>query len=358
MKAIPIEINWHPDMPIFACEPFLKAVGDEYGWLGGIDKNSNLRCILPYTIVRKAIFRIVRFRVETILVGQDISIEDEKSFLNSVVEYFRMKRADVIIPATTNTIFKTYPDGAVAAPYGTFIIDLTLPEETIWGRMSATYRKNIRGAIKKGVQVKKGIEYIKTAYSLVYDTFKRSALPFMKFDEFDSLVLSLGDNVKVLIAEYQGVAQSCTIIPFSNYCGYAVYGGSIPKPVNGSMKLVQWEAMKELREHGVARYDFVGTRINPDKDSKQEGIMLFKQLFGATLVQGYMWKFSIRPLGSLAYTVGVRVLRHGDIVDAEHHKMQIVHNTNQEGARQKLKAPFALNIKRYSQNIFRLTIWL
>ena len=36
MKATPIEINWHPGLPIYASESFLKAVGDEYGWLGWI----------------------------------------------------------------------------------------------------------------------------------------------------------------------------------------------------------------------------------------------------------------------------------------------------------------------------------
>lgn len=324
MIAKKIDINWHPNLSIFASEQFLKSVSDEYGWLGGFNESGKLCCILPYTIIKKAIFRLVRFRIETILIGQDISIEEEKSFLNSVVEYFRTKRADVIIPATTNTIFRTYPDGAVAAPYGTYIIDLTLPEETIWNNMSSTYRKNIRSAMKKGVQINKGIEHLKIAYSLIYDTFKRSALPFMGFDEFNRLIISLGNNVKILIADYQGAAQSCTIIPFSDYCAYAVYGGSIPKPVNGSMKLVQWEAMKECREQGVARYDFVGTRINPDRASKQEGIMLFKQMFGANLVQGYMWKFTISPFRSLAYTIGVRILRHGDIVDAEHHKLSSI----------------------------------
>jgi len=73
MIAKKINIDWHPGLSIYACEPFLKLVGDEYGWLGGFDKSNNLRCILPYTIVRKAIFRLVRFRVETIPLNGEIS---------------------------------------------------------------------------------------------------------------------------------------------------------------------------------------------------------------------------------------------------------------------------------------------
>ena len=61
MKATPIEIDWNPELSIFGYEPFLNAVGDDYGWLGGMDQSGELRCILPYTIVHKAIFRMVRF---------------------------------------------------------------------------------------------------------------------------------------------------------------------------------------------------------------------------------------------------------------------------------------------------------
>ena len=149
MKATPIEINWHSGLPIFASESFLKAVGDEYGWLGGIDESGKLRCILPYTIIRKAIFRMVRFRVETIPLGEGLDVEEEKSFLNSAIEYFRSIGADMIIPATTNTIFRTYPDGADAAPYGSYVIDLSQPEDILWRNIERITRQNINTASKK-----------------------------------------------------------------------------------------------------------------------------------------------------------------------------------------------------------------
>ena len=175
-----------------------------------------------------------------------------------------------------------------------------------------------------GVRIQSGIEYLDTAYSLVRDTFKRSALPFMGYDAFKRYVVGLGDNVKVLIADYEGSVQSCTVYPFSNHCAYAVYGGSIPEPVTGAMKLVQWEAIRLFRGIGVKRFDLVGGRINPAKGSKEEGIVTFKQKFGAELVSGYMWKYSIRPLKFAVYSLAVRLLRGGDIVDHEHHKLKRV----------------------------------
>jgi len=323
MRATAIEINWHPGLPVFACESFLKAVGDEYGWIGGIDESGKLRCVLPYTVVRKAIFRMVRFRVETIPLGGELDVDEEKSFLNSAMEYLRSIGIDMIIPATTNTVFRTYPDGAIAAPYGSYIIDLCQNEDALWRNISQKYRKDIRNALNKGVRIRDGIEHLDTAYRLIRDTFKRSNLAFMDYGSFKRMVLGLGENVKLLIAEYQEVAQSCTVFPFSTYSAYAVYGGSISEAIAGAMKLLQWEAIRMFRELGVQRFDLVGARINPERGSKQEGITLFKQYLGGELREGYMWKYFHRSVGFLAYSLAVRFFRGGDIVDHERHKVKI-----------------------------------
>jgi hypothetical protein len=317
LVASPVKIDWHPSLQIYASEAFLKTVGDDYGWLGGFDGAGELRCVLPYTIVKKAFFRMVRFRVETIPIGGDLKISEEKSFLNSVVEYFRTIRADMIIPATTNTIFRTYPDGAVAAPYGTFIIDLEQPEETLMANLNSSHRRKVRLAMKNGVKIQTGIQYLETAYHLVRETFGRSNLGFMNLDAFRRMVLGLGDEVKIFVAEHQGVVQGCTVVPFSRHTAYYVYGGSIPEPAAGSMNMLHWAGIRQFRELGVKYYDFVGVRINPEKGSKQEGLMMFKERFGGSLLQGYMWKYSFHSLKYFAYCLGVRLLRRGDIVDQE-----------------------------------------
>jgi hypothetical protein len=321
MRVRPVDINWHPGLPIFAKDSFLKSVSDEYGWLGGTDDSGRLRCILPYTIVRKAMVRMVRFRVQTIFMDKAFGVEEEKSFLDSAVEYFRSIGADIIIPATTNTIFRAYPTGAVAAPYGTLIIDLDQPEEIIWGNVHSKHRNVIRNATKKGVQVHSGAGYAETAYRLVMGTFRRSKLPFMGLDAFMKMIAGLGPYVRVFVADYQGKVQGCAVIPFSNHSAYYVYGGSTPVPLTGAMNLLQWEAIRHFRELGVRHYDFCGVRIDPDKGSKQAGLMMFKERFGPRLVKGYMWKCSLNPLRSSIYSLAVRLFRGGDIVDAERHKL-------------------------------------
>lgn len=322
MRVQPVEINWHPKLSIFASEHFLKVVGDEYGWLGGFTESGELRCVLPYTIIRKAIFRMVRFRIETIPIAQDFDVAEEKSFLNGAIGYLRSIGADLIIPATTNTIFRTYPDGAIVAPYGTYIIDLNQSEEVLWGNLNSTYRKKIRNSIKNGVQIRTGIEYLDTAYEIIRDTLKRSSLGFMKHEALRRLVLGLKENVKIFVADNQGTIQGCTIFPFSNYAAYSLYGGRIPQAETGAMNLLNWEAIRQFREMGVNRFDFMGVRIDPEPGSKQEGIKIFKQRFGGQPISGYLWKYSLRFLGFQVYCLAVRLSRGGDIVDAERHKLK------------------------------------
>jgi Acetyltransferase (GNAT) domain len=321
IKAEPIEIQWDSGMPVFAKEEFLRAVGDEHGWLGGIDDSGNVRCILPFTIVRKAGIRMVRFRAETIPHGPALSAQEEKNFLNSVVEYFRKTRADVIIPASNNAIFQAYPDCAVAAPYGTYIVDLAQPEDALWAAVSASHRRHVRSAQKGGVQVRSATECVTIAHTIVRETFAKSSMPFMSTDRFARLISSLDGNARLLVAEWEGKVQCCAVFAFSLHTAYYMYGGSIPDASPGAMHLLHWEAIRMFSNLGVARYDFYGARINPAPGSKAAGLVAFKERFGAKLHQGYIWKCQISTLKSAIYSFGVRWLRHGDIVDAEHHKL-------------------------------------
>jgi len=321
IRAEAIKIQWDPSLTVFAKEEFLSAVGDEYGWLGGIDESGTLRCVLPYTIVRKAGLRMVRFRTETILCGAGLNVLAEKSFLSSVVQHFRKTRLDVIIPASTNAVFRTYPDCALAAPYGTYFIALTQPEDALWAAMSPSHRRHVRSAERSGVQVRNALECVTTAHTIIRDTFRKSSMPFMPIENLARMIGSLEGNAHLLVAECNGQVQCCAVIAFSQRTAYYMYGGSIPQVVPGAMHLLHWEAMRLYRRLGVRRYDFYGTRINPPPGSKAAGLAAFKQRFGAQLDQGYIWKCRISTLKSAIYSFGVRCLRGGDIVDAEHHKL-------------------------------------
>ncbi len=143
----------------------------------------------------------------------------------------------------------------------------------------------------------------------------------MDYDSFHGMVSCLGENVKIFLAKYQDVVQGCTVVPFSGKSAYYVYGGSADRPLAGANNLLHWVAIQKFREMGVREYDFVGVRINPEKGTKQEGLLTFKKRFGGQLVQGFMWKYPINPFKYFVYSQAVRHLRGGDIVDNERFKM-------------------------------------
>ncbi len=330
MRIEPIAIRWHPGLSVFAKESFLKAVSDEYGWLGGFSETGDLRCALPYTIVRKALFRMARFRVETLPMGRDLPIPEEKSFLNGVTGFLRSMNVDLVIPATTNTLFRTYPDGADAAPYGSYVIDLDQSEEVLWKNIDRITRQNIRSASRAGLVVREASpgEHDQ-AYGLIRETFRRSKLPFMDRNSFGRFLSGLAENGKVLVADDKGLPQSFCVFGYSQYSAYAIYAGNALNQSQGANKLLYWEAIRLFKSLGVRTYDFVGARIHPEKGSKQEALGLFKKRFGATLKQGYIWRYSIHPVKYRLYRCAARLRSGGDIVDAERHKMESFTRTDQ-----------------------------
>jgi len=312
-QTIPVEIEWNSEMPVYASESFLRTVSDEYGWLAGIDASGKKRCVLPYTVVRKPGLRMIRFRSETFSLQQEFDEAEEREFLASVIEYFRSTGADMIIPSGNTALFRTCPVGALTSPYGTFVNDLTQTEEVLMSRLRPTHRSNIRKALQANVTIKCGLEYQDVAYGLVADTLKRSGMSFKTCREFKDTISSLGDNLKIFVAESEGAVQGCMVSPFSLHTAYNWYAGSRPEPIRGAMQLLHWEAMRQFRAMGVKRFNFQGVRIEPEKGSKQEGIMNYKKGFGGQLVQGCMWKYSFHPLKFAAYSVASRFLAGGDM---------------------------------------------
>lgn len=323
MHAQPVPINWHPGLPIYASEAFLRTVANDCGWIGGVDETGTLRCILPFIVIRRPGLRVVRFQLDVTPIQREFSIGDERSFLNSAVEYLRTSGTDLIIPGSNAAVFRSYPDGAIAAPYATYVQDLRQPEDALMKAIHPTYRYNIRRALREGVEVKEGMEYLNVAYELISGTLRRSHQGFRKHEDFRSAVTALGSQVRILAAVHNGELQGCMVAPYSQHTAYTWYCGSKAEPTIGAMHLLHWEAMCRFRAAGVQRFNFQGVRIDPAKGSKQEGIRTFKSRFGGNLVSGYVWKYSFRPLKFAAYSVAVRLLKGGDIVDTEAHKLRV-----------------------------------
>ena len=53
---------------------------------------------------------------------------------------------------------------------------------------------------------------------------------------------------------------------------------------------------------------------------------MYKERFGGQLLLGYMWKYNLSKLKSPIYSLAVKLLRGGDIVDQEQHKLLAFEN--------------------------------
>jgi hypothetical protein len=322
--------DWSARLPIFCSDRFLRTISDEFGWVEGIDDLGIRRCILPFCVIQKGGLRLVRFTAQTVATGAELSIDAEKAFLNAAVECFRRMRADLIIPPTFASLFRTFPDGAIAAPYGTYLVDLSQDESTLWKAVHPKHRNMVRSAERSGLRVRLAPESLELAAGLVEDSFRRSAPRFIdqlrlkwRFSRTSivSEARSLGEHVAVLVAESQGQIQAAAIVPFSEPSAYYLHGGSADGARPGAMNLLQWEIMKHFKALGVRSYNFVGARLDPEPGSKQEGIVNFKKRFGGVLVAGFMWKYVLSPSRGWVYAVASRLRGGGDVVDQERHKL-------------------------------------
>jgi hypothetical protein len=317
MEIRQIDIEWHPDLPVFACEQFLRSVGDDYGWLGGFAPSGRLRFILPYTILDRFPLRLVRFRVEPILLDEAATTDEERAFLNESIRFFRSTKADLIMPAANTALFRTFPDGACEAPYGTFVIGLGQPEEALWKCIGKDVRSRIRQAQKGGVRIETGMEYLDDAYAVIRSTLVRNSVRSGSLTAFRAMICNLGDNVKVFAAVHRGIVQGCMIAPYSMHSAYSWFSGRRESGVSGAMHLLRWEAIRTFNALGVRCFNNSGSRVDPEHGSKQEGLNSFKSRFGGTFVRGFTWKYPLHPFRYRLYNLAVKLRTGGDVVDQE-----------------------------------------
>lgn len=326
MNVKDIDFLWNKNFSIFASEAYLRTIGTQYGWIGGFI-NDKLSFVLPYAIKSKLIFKSLVFTTDTIYYSFDIDVDQEKKFLNGVIQYFSNKKIDFIQQPSTNVVFNTYPDNSIFAPFGSYQLDLSLSEKLLWEGMNSKHRNVIRNAEKNTVRIDRGHNNKYIAYMLLKETMDRSEMSFPEKNSYEHFITTLGKHIEIFVAYKEDDPQGCAVIPNSEFCAYYLWGGSIEKPYLGSMNLLQWELIKYFKSIGVKKYDFVGARIKPEEGSKLEGIQRFKVRFGATMRTGFLWKHIYNPFKFKLYRFASKLKNgnnrssQGDIIDQERKKL-------------------------------------
>ena len=290
------------ELPILGQERYLEIKSGRYGWF------VNENYVLPFFLDKRAIFTRMVFTTGCIAKKEALPGGSEKEFLDALVAYVKEHRmCDFIYKAQSNVVFTACPDKSVCVPWGTYEVDITKPGEELFNSFDGKSRNVIRKAKKEGAQVQ-ACEDVSLIYNNIKETLERQdSIHYPSYTYIENLKTKLQENVAFLTVTKNGEIQGSLILIYDRHKGYAMYAGSIKTPQTGSLDLLHYEAMLYLREKNVARYDFVGTRINIKKESKQAGIDRFKRKFNPVLIQGYAFKSIINPYKYYLYTLASKL---------------------------------------------------
>jgi len=303
---------------VFSMMEYLRACSSTYGWLVSDSY------ILPFYIDKIFIFRRLIFTSSPIERFGDVSARvSQLDFLNAAIESVRKASVcDFIGKAQSNVVFEAHPDESVFCPWGSYVLDISRDDDALLKQFHSKHRNVINRSIRDGVVVRE-IDDVGLVYECIKDTLQRQGLPYFPSHEFLAELKSrLPSNVFYLGAYAEDVLQGVAVIPYGKNVGYYLYGGSVSVPVTGALNLLQYQAMRLLRDKGVKMYDFVGARLKVDEGSKYEGIQRFKERFGATLVEGVAFRvvFSKYKWFAFNFLVGVyfklKKKRYVDPIDA------------------------------------------
>ncbi len=290
-------------IPILASKGYLESKSNDYGWF--VSENY----LLPFVVDKKYIFKRMIFTLECFPLRNNLTIDDERTFLNSVVELVnREKLCDFIAKAQSYAVFNTFPDKAIYAPWGTYEIDIKGSEDDILASFNQSHRRALRKAIKDGVEVRFDVSPEET-YALVHETVTRAgSLACPPLEYFQISKENLGDNCLYAGSYKDGKLQNVLTVLFDDYRAYELYGGNIPTAYKGSGQLLKYEAMKYVKKHSKAPlFDLCGARIDVKPGSKYAAIQQYKERFKPHLKEGYAFKVVINPLKTKIFNLLVKL---------------------------------------------------
>lgn len=306
-------------LPIVGEAAYLRAKSPRYGWF----RNGDF--VLPFIVERRALFDRLVFTHQTICLSGECPGPGEFEFLNQVVVAARNLGVDFIYQPQATAVFSVVPEGAISARFGTYVVDLELPLDRLWANVHGKHRNVIKKAQDAGVEISEGPHNLGTCHELIHSTMKRNQKLSVSLGELERFRDNLAENVSFYVAKKDNVVQGAAVIVWNaGHTAYYLHGGTCDSPFGGAMNLLHWRAMTDMKARGVRQYDFVGARVSPPAGSKLETIQRFKARFGATMRQGYLWKYPLKPLRYAVFQWLARAnsLMHGatyrgDIIDEE-----------------------------------------
>jgi CelD/BcsL family acetyltransferase involved in cellulose biosynthesis len=182
---------------------------------------------------------------------------------------------------------------AAVQPYVLHSIDLRPTMDEIFRRLHKnSTQKKIERAQREELahEEGRGKALLAKFYHLLLRTRRRQQLLPQPRDWFSNLVDCLGDRVRIRVASKDGrPIASILTLSFKDVLVYK-YGCSDERFHNlGGMQLLLWNAIQEGKRSGARVFDLGRS------DSDNDGLILFKDRWGATRSPLAYWRYSARP---------------------------------------------------------------
>ena len=302
------------DCPVFICMDELRC--KENSLILGCYEKETLISIFVLTIKTKLLLRIGQVLYKPFPLNTQEVIDGFVRFISE------KNLVDFLLPTPSHTPFEYSPKNSIMCNFGTYILDLKQDEDLLLRNMHQKHRNVIKNVGKKDFFIVEN--EVETSFQLFRETMLRSKMSYPSYEGLKNDILCHGDSIYCATLWYDNLPQAAVWIKFDNSCAYYIYGGTCSKPLTGAMNYLHWHSILLMKGKGLIEYNFVGARINPEKNSKSEGMQRFKKRFGAKMTKGYMWKvlFNSTKYNAYIYLLKIYSIFHGkkyqpDIIDQE-----------------------------------------
>ena len=283
---------------VFGQRKYLELESDKFFWFKG--KTFIISCFIKEFFFLKNVTITDFVQTEEVL---DTELYQE-DFLIFFKELKNLK-IDFVSCPPSYVIFPLKPNNTLGAEFGTVINDLTQSEDLLFKNLHGKHRNVVKKAQKDGVELFTGKDHKKECFDIIKDTLDREGLGFVSLNKYNEYCERLSDNIEFFLVKKDGVVQGAGVFPYSENAAYYLWGGSVKRPHIGSMNFLHWKAMMHFKNLNVKNYDFVGVRLNPDKESKLYGIKRFKIRFGGPTKEGFIWKKIINKPKHFLYKLAI-----------------------------------------------------
>jgi peptidoglycan pentaglycine glycine transferase (the first glycine) len=174
----------------------------------------------------------------------------------------------------------------------TLTLDLTPPEETIFNSLSSTRRRQIRKAIRIGIEVKPAgtSEEMEKFWQLYREMCLSKGINFAPLKRFEQIRLfskQFPADCACLLGWLNGTLVGGNIILRHSRIAEYTHGSGSIRIARGVPKtdLIHWESIRWAKRVGSTLYDFGGFKPDAEKGSHLWGINRFKLEFTQNRVE-------------------------------------------------------------------------